>query len=633
MLNAMRRHASGVVMKGFLLLIVLSFVVWGIGDFLGGGAGSNHVAAVGKTRISGEDFRETFNRSLQAAGRQIGRPLTPADARAIGMDRSVLAELMGEATLDENARQLALAVPDEVVANSVTRDETFFGPNGRFDVDRFQQLLRANGLTEAVYVAEQRRLIERRQIIDSVAGGLTAPEALLQAVYQHQNEHRSASYVVLSASSAENISPPADDVLRAFFDERKGAFQAPERRSVSLLAVTAESLSAREQVPDEELRARYEADRARFVTPERRTFQRIPFPSVKEAEAAAAEIANGAPFEDIATKHNVAAADLVVTDTTKDAIIDSKIAESAFSLPQGEISAPVQGQFSTVLLRVLSVQPEVTRSFEDAREEIRHTIAEERGRAALLEVHDRVEDARAGGSTLAEIADREKLPLTKIEAIDRQGRDANGAAPSVAGGEPVLAGAFEAEVGVENDPVQLENSGYVWYEVNNVDPARARTFEEARESVLARWQAEEARQALDAKVEQALTGLKANTLKLPELATREGVEVLGAEGINRRGNEPVLGQAGIAQIFSTPRGGFGSAPAPSETDRIIFQVTKVDAPSPNSADPAIAQVSDRIASSIENDLASQYVLRLQSDYGATVNNQALANALGGQIEN
>ena len=68
MLNALRRHANGVVMKVFLSLIVLSFVVWGIGDLFQGRS-ANSVAQVGGTNITDERYLVTGQ--FQAAGGEI----------------------------------------------------------------------------------------------------------------------------------------------------------------------------------------------------------------------------------------------------------------------------------------------------------------------------------------------------------------------------------------------------------------------------------------------------------------------------------------------------------------------------------------------------------------------------------
>ena len=89
---------------------------------------------------------------MQRAGNQFGRALTPADARAIGLDRRVLSELMAEATLEEQAKRLKLGVPQTAVVDAIMQDETFRGPNGAFDPNRFDQILRSNGLNEPMYV-------------------------------------------------------------------------------------------------------------------------------------------------------------------------------------------------------------------------------------------------------------------------------------------------------------------------------------------------------------------------------------------------------------------------------------------------------------------------------------------------
>lgn len=628
MLNALRQKSAGIVMKGLFVLIVLSFAVWGVEDVFRIGA-STTVASVGDTDIGVETFRDRFNRELQRAGSQIGRPLSPADARAIGLDRRVLGEMMAEATLQERARQLGLAAPDSAVADSIMQDPTFQGANGAFDPNRFNQILRANGLNEPMYVAMQRDLMLRQQIVDGAVGGVRSPDVLTEAVFRHQNERRSASYVLLPGSDGADIAAPDETALKAFYEERKGTFQEPERRTLTLIAVTPEALAAKETVSDADVQARYEQEKDRFGTPERRTVERITFPSLAEAQEASAKIKAGATFEEIATARNVAAADMSLGTVTKEQILDQPIADAAFSLPQGQVSEPIEGQFSTVLVRVTGIEPAVVKTFDEVKEEIRAGIAAERAQDKILTLHDEIEDGRASGATLAEIATKHGLDIRTIEGIDRQGRTADGPA-DIPGGATLINDAFQSDVGVENNPVQIEDGGYVWFDVTRIDPARERTYDESKDDVLARWRAEEARKRLDAKVEETLKALRDGSLSLPDLATRESLQVQAAEKIDRRGGD--LGSAAAAQIFSTPQGAFGSAPA-ADDGRLIFQVTGIETPSFDASGEDGKRLAERIAAVVENDLASQYVLQLQNDLGATVNNQVLANALGVQTGN
>src|SRR5215831_8902284 len=96
------------VVMGFL---VISFAIWGIGHIFRG-FGRNAVAVIGGTEISIEQLRHFYNDRLQQLGRQLGRPITPDDARSRGLDRQLLGQLVAETTLDEEAKKLRLGVSE-----------------------------------------------------------------------------------------------------------------------------------------------------------------------------------------------------------------------------------------------------------------------------------------------------------------------------------------------------------------------------------------------------------------------------------------------------------------------------------------------------------------------------------------
>ena len=109
---------------GFL---VISFAIWGIGDMFRGFT-RNEVATIGGTEISIEQFRQYYSERLQQLGRQIGRPITPDDARARGLDRQLLSQLIAETTIDEQAKRLRLGASDTDIAQRIANDPSFRGP-------------------------------------------------------------------------------------------------------------------------------------------------------------------------------------------------------------------------------------------------------------------------------------------------------------------------------------------------------------------------------------------------------------------------------------------------------------------------------------------------------------------------
>src|SRR6202040_4332309 len=95
----------------------------------------------------------------------------------------------------------------------------------------------------------------------------------------------------------------------------------------------------------------------------------------------------------------------------------------SFALKEGAVSAPIQGRFGPVLVRVLKIEPEQVRSFEDVANELKQELATSRAKAEVLKLYDQIEDARAEGKSLAEIADELKVSEGTVEAVDRSGGD------------------------------------------------------------------------------------------------------------------------------------------------------------------------------------------------------------------
>src|ERR1700704_5741327 len=157
MLRGMRKASSNwlgkTIMSIVMGLLIIAFGFWGIADIFKG-FGQSTLAKIGHTEISVEQFRQLYNDRLQQIGRQFGRPLTPDQARAFGLDRQVLQQMVAEAALDEDARRLRLGQSDAEVMRMIFNDPNFKGPSGAFDPARFKETLRQFGYTEQRYVAE-----------------------------------------------------------------------------------------------------------------------------------------------------------------------------------------------------------------------------------------------------------------------------------------------------------------------------------------------------------------------------------------------------------------------------------------------------------------------------------------------
>ncbi len=626
--EASKNWLGKVVMAVVMGLLVISFAIWGIGDIFRG-FGLSTVAKIGKTEIGIEQFRTYYNERLQALSRRMGRPITPDQARALGLDRQLIGQLIAETALDERARDLRLTLSNEEIAQQIVNDKNFAGPSGQFDRNRFEAIIRNAGYSESRFVAEQRRTLVRRELTDTIAGGITPPNALIAAIQQFQNETRTIRYLSLGPAQAGDIAAPTADELAKYFEERKVLFRAPEYRSIVLVELTPDSLAQWQTISDADARKVYDENPDKFGTPERRHLRQILFPNADEAKAASEKIAGGATFESIAEQRGLKDTDTDLGTLTKAGIVDPAIATAAFALKEGDVSAPVQGRFGTVLIKAVKIEPGQMKSFELAAPEIKKELALNKARGDVIDTQNKIEDARAGGATLAEAAQKVGLTPRTIEAVDRSGRGTDGApVPNLPKNVDVLSQAFATQVGIETDPVQIPGGGYLWYEVTKVTPSRERNLDEVKPQVETRWKDDQIARKLKEKADDIVAKLKAGG-KIDEIASANGVTAETAADLKRNTTGGAVPASVVDLAFRTAKDTPVASEGARPTEMIVFAVTAVNDPKFDAAAAETKQMADGLKPALTESLLAEYVAQLQVDYGVSINPTVFNQIVGG----
>lgn len=630
MLTNLRGLTNSRLAKPFFLLLMLllvgSFALWGVADVFRGFR-SNVLIVAGDTEVTAAQFQTTLQRAIRTISNQFGRVIGMEDARSLGLPRQVISSLASNALLDDRAKDMGLGISDDALARSIAEDPTFADASGRFDRNRFVSILRENGLTEDAYVEERRASELRRQLTESIAGGTRMPNTMIEALFRYQSEKRSLEYVVLPASSI-TLEEPDEATLKAFYEANTAAFRAPEYRDLTYLVLDPDSIARPDDVTEEEIRAEYERASERFTTPERRRVLQMTFPSQEEAEAALEQIRDGKSFEDVAKERGLTEGDYDLGTMAKSDLIDPAVADAAFSLEKGATSDIVKGRFGPVIVKVTEVEPQSVKPLSEVTEEIRASIATRRAQDEILNLYDAIEDARAGGATFEEIAERFSLPLGRV-TLAQDGTTPDG--PKVADlpqADRVINGAFESDVGVENDPVEIPGDGYLWYEVTDIKPARERPFDEVKEKVAERWREEETRKRLVEQADAAVEALKAGK-SLADIAGQYGATVESAENLTRSARHQDLSPSAIRSAFAGPKGHVGQGLAANSKDRVVFRVTAVETPAFFAESAEARAISEQTSPAYAEGLVGQYIGGLEQELGVRLNQTLLNQILPG----
>lgn len=626
MLDSLRKNVSGFVGMVFIGLIAMSFAVWGIADIFTG-AGNDSVLEVGDQEISGSRFQIEYQRRLEELSRQTGSYIGPAEGRRFGVDRQVLGRLAGVAALDQKTEELDLRVPDETVAQEIFDDPAFQGPFGRFDRQTFETVLVQNRISEQELIEDRRGFLTRKQLLDAVSAHAPVPDVMAEAVYGYRNERRVAEYLVLTPDMVGDLPEPTEEELAELHEGAPQAFSTPERRSFEVLVVRPELLAETIAISDEEARQAFEERRSEYDTPETRSFYQIPFAKAEDAAKAAERLRAGESIEAVLEGTGQSVEDVTQTNMTRRDILSGTVADAAFSLEEGAVSEPVETPLGSAVVQVTSIKPGNPAEFEEIKDELKRNLAGETAAQDVYDIYNRVEDERAAGTPLSEIANMLGLRLRDFEKVTRDGTLPDDSKADLPDLPQLLVTAFTLGEDEEIDPVETEDDGYYWINVTAVEKPALKPLDEVRDEVVAEWEDATRRAELTALAETLVA--RGNDGESFEAISGEfDKAVLTSPALGRNASSDTFSRAAVANLFGTPEGKFTSGAAGYGDSLVVMRVKEVRRPDPAANEEEVASLNQTLKETVEDDLVGTLVNALQQEYGVSVNQAMLDRVIG-----
>lgn len=625
MLNALRNSAGRWAVRFLLGILIISFSLWGIEGVFRGGF-DRSLAEVGDREITVDKYDMAYRDQVAMLSNRLGRQLSQQEARMFGVGQNVLQNLIQTTALDIHAASLGLGISEAALVEAVQTEPAFQGAGDKFDKGRFDEILRNMGLSEQGFIARQREDMIRQQVIGAMSDGVTVPKTMLDAINHYRNDERVLKFFIVEPKVVGEIAAPDDAALQKYFDDNKSRYKAPEYRRIGVLMLTPDAIKDTIALTDDELKAQYEATKKTYGVPERRTIQRLVFKDMAAARDAATKLATDPDFIKLGKELGLKEDDINLGTLAKDKVADKAIAEAAFKLEKDKVSEPIDG-FVPAIVKVTEIQPGEEKSFDQVKDQVRAALGAEKARAEIQKLYDAIEDARGGGSSVAEAAKKLNLPFKEV-TVDRRGMGKDGKpVEGLPGARATLTSAFESDVGVETNPVTLED-GYAFFEVLEITPERQKAFDEVKAEVTTAWTDEETRKRLRAKAEE-LAGKAKGTAGFDAAAAEIGAKVETTAPLKRDAAPKDLPRTAVSQAFTLPDQGIGNAQLDGRPGQAVFQVAEL-----KQAPPLDEKQAETLRTELRQgmgvDILTQYVSGLQTDYGVRVNNKAVSQLFGQQ---
>ncbi len=613
--------------KILLGLLILSFGVWGIGDYVSPQSSQNTaVATVGDSEISGYEFQNEVRRQVTRMQQIFGSNFTTQQAKSMGITGNVLESLIQRNIFAEGATKMGLLASNDLVAREIRDDDRFKSPGGSFDRLRFNDAIQRAGLSEAGYIAVFKGQLLQEQFLSAIQNGQTAPKSLTESVYRYRNAKRVANFIEIKHSSITDLPVATDEALKSYHKDNAARFTAPEFRAITLVQLQIKDIVDEIDVPEDKIKAAYEDRINEFKTPETRKIQQILLSDEAKAKTVYEKITAGGDFVKVAKEvANLDAATLELGTLTRAQLPIKELADAAFTTIPNTVSAPVKSPLGWHVLRVTEVKAATQKMLADVRADLKKAIASEKAVDSLYNLSNKFEDELGGGATIIEAAKRLNFNVRKIPSLNAAGTDATGKKIENLS-QNIVQVAFGTEQDQDSALTDFGNSGYFILHVDGITAPALKPFNSVRTDVEAAWKAEQQATAAEKKV-KALTDRLKGSVTLAEIAKELGVEVKTTQEFIRSGaglKVQIPGEL-VSALFKSK--GKEAVAAASNDAHFIAQVKETKAANSITDNKGLEAISSQLQGNIANDISTQFANALRLKLGVQINRAAVDSAL------
>ena len=566
MLQKMREKTSGWIAFAIMGAVCIPFAFFGINNYFETRT-DTYVAKVGESEITPNEFRARFERYREQNRQMQGDAFDPDYFEQATVKRALLDQMIDEEVLAQAAALAGTTVSDQRLRDEIAKIPAFQGMDGRFDANQYRAMLQGQRETPRSFEDRVRRDLSLRELPTELVASAPVGDAEIDRYVTLRDQKRTFRHAMVPRQAAE--AAPTDAEVAAYYEAHKNEFMSDEQVALEYIEIDASALEV-ESVPDEAtLERRYEEQKARYGTPERRIASHILVKvdatadaeaqkaALAEAEALAEKAKAGADFaalateasDDLGSKAQGGSLGAVERGTMQPAF-----EERLFAMQPGETSDPIRTDDGYHVVRLVEIEPEQVRPFEEVRAEIeREYLDSERERVFADVTGKLIDKVYEDPNALQPAAESLDLELKRTGLFGRTGGEGIAAHPAV------VRAAFSDRVLVEggiSDAIELGPNHVVVLRADEHKPSVARPLEDVRAQIVARLQDESAAKRTEALARELETALGAGAA-FEEVATRAGATVSTADAVQRSALD--LDAALLREVFSLPRPAAGAA--------------------------------------------------------------------------
>ncbi|WP_319541615.1 SurA N-terminal domain-containing protein [uncultured Pseudodesulfovibrio sp.] len=429
MLEIMRENASGWIVKILFAIIIIVFVfAFGMSGLAP--TGDPVLATVNDQAITRAEYEFAYQRMAEAIGRS-NPNVTSAQLQSAQFKQMVMGELISKKLLLGEADKLGIGASDTEVVEGIASQPMFKNKNGAFDKGIYQSALRSIRMTPAQFEADFKQELIIEKVKQGVGSAAAATPAQARQIFDWVGEQVSIDYIQIVPQDFMETATVSNDEIKAYFLTNQDRFTAPAQVRLRIIPFTPDALSKFQDVTDEEIKAYYDANSAELQQPEQVRARHI-LVMVKDTDSDADKEKAKSKIEDVLTKAKSGDDFAALAQKYSEGpsgpnggelgwfgrgAMVPEFEKAAFDTATGEISGLVKTQFGWHIIKVEERKDASTRTLEEATDELRTKIAQDKASEKITEQLDQAMDRLVSGMNIDDIAKELNLEAVVTEPM------------------------------------------------------------------------------------------------------------------------------------------------------------------------------------------------------------------------
>lgn len=416
------------VVQVIMGLAVLPFLFWGVESYRDNG-GEGYVAIVDGEEIPRREYEQALRDHHERMRGMLGANFDSAMLDTFEVRNSVLERLIQQRLLNREAVNNGFIVLDSQLIKTI-RDIPAFQKDNQFSKQQYEELLRAQGLTPAVFESRVRQELLLQQLLDGYSENGFAPKAVADRVRYLSEVQREVSQLQIRSEQFLSQVIPLEADIDAYYETHKADFHLPERARVEYLILSLDVVAKNETVSDEAISAYFAEHGDEFSQPEERKASHIlisvPVGAPEDEKQIAREKAenlleqvkqNPEQFVEIAKEHSDDSGSATLGGDLGffgRGVMVKSFEDKIFSMQLDEISDIVETDFGLHVIKLTDIKEEKHSTLEDVREQIANKLKIQMASSILGEI------AEDFGNVVYEQSDNLQSAAEKFELTIQQ---------------------------------------------------------------------------------------------------------------------------------------------------------------------------------------------------------------------